>query len=330
MAAGDGRGDPDARRARGGAAHRRLGRADGRQSRPWPARRPRCSGERWPSLHRRPWVPGGDQTRSPASRWSASASALGADRVRVRYPGTWLRDDVYVTHGHYLDRHTTVPTLERLAIGAVARVAGEPAGGPAGAEDYETLLGPVYAWLDAYAGTGGRTGQGSSVSHVARALRCRATVPAASSADKRCERSCLRSSSGLNRAGLGPVSDRSRLDRGAAAQQLVGRDRRGSAATAGQRPVRDLWPYATAPGRCRPRRAGGNVADIHRRATHELRVLGRGSRRWPDLGSQQPIPTRFLRTPGRRRRPAAGQPARLSRRRGPCCRRPSTSRPCAA
>jgi predicted phosphodiesterase len=131
-------------------------------------------------------------------------AALGTERVTVSYPGVWLRDDVYATHGHYLDRHTTVPTLERLAIGAVARVAGGPPGGPASAEDYEALMGPVYAWLDAYAGTGGRTGQGASVA-AWRALgqgdrahgglrqrALRATFPAIVA--------------GLNRAGLGPVS----------------------------------------------------------------------------------------------------------------------------
>ncbi len=137
-------------------------------------------------------------------------AALGAGRVRVCYPGLWLRDDVYATHGHYLDRHTTVPTLERLAIGAVVRMAGEPAGGPASAEDYEALLGPVYAWLDAYAGTGGRTGQGSSVAawralgqgnHARDGLRrraLRAAFPAIVA--------------GLNRAGLGPVSDDVTID----------------------------------------------------------------------------------------------------------------------
>ena len=136
--------------------------------------------------------------------------ALGAERVRVCYPGMWLRDDVYATHGHYLDRHTTVPTLERLAIGAVVRMAGEPPGGPASAEDYEALLGPVYAWLDAYAGTGGRTGQGSSVA-AWRALgqgnRARGGL----------RRRALRAAfpaivSGLNRAGLGPVSDDVSID----------------------------------------------------------------------------------------------------------------------
>jgi hypothetical protein len=137
-------------------------------------------------------------------------SALGAGRVRVRYPGIWLRDDVYATHGHYLDRHTTVPTLERLAIGAVARMAGEPPGGPLSAEDYEARLGPVYAWLDAYAGTGGRTGQRSSVA-AWRALgqgnRARGGL----------RRRALRAAfpaivAGLNRAGLGPVSDDVSID----------------------------------------------------------------------------------------------------------------------
>lgn len=137
-------------------------------------------------------------------------AALGGERVSVRYPGMWLRDDVYATHGHYLDRHTTVPTLERLAIGAVVRMAGEPPGGPASAEDYEALLEPVYAWLDAYAGTGGRTGQGSSVA-AWRALgqgnRARGGL----------RRRALRAAfpaivSGLNRAGLGPVSDDVSID----------------------------------------------------------------------------------------------------------------------
>jgi UDP-2,3-diacylglucosamine pyrophosphatase LpxH len=30
---------------------------------------------------------------------------LSGARVRVSYPGVWVRDDVWATHGHYLDRH---------------------------------------------------------------------------------------------------------------------------------------------------------------------------------------------------------------------------------
>jgi hypothetical protein len=80
---------------------------------------------------------------------------LGPADVRVLYPGVWLREDVYATHGHYADRHTTVPMLERLGAGAMARVVGEPPDGPRAAEDYEAVLAPMYAWLHALAQHGG-------------------------------------------------------------------------------------------------------------------------------------------------------------------------------
>ena len=35
-------------------------------------------------------------------------------------PGLWPADGVYATHGHYLDRHLTVPSFERLAAGGSA------------------------------------------------------------------------------------------------------------------------------------------------------------------------------------------------------------------
>jgi hypothetical protein len=137
-------------------------------------------------------------------------SALGAERVTVSYPGVWLRDDVYAIHGHYLDRHTTVPTLERLGIGVVARMARSAPAGPAGAEDYEAVLGPVYAWLDALAATGGRTGQGASVA-AWRALG------QGNRASGGLRRRSLRAAfplivSAFNRAGLGPVSDELSID----------------------------------------------------------------------------------------------------------------------
>lgn len=40
---------------------------------------------------------------------------LGPDRTEVRYPGVWIGDRVWATHGHYLDRHL-VPTS---ALGVV-------------------------------------------------------------------------------------------------------------------------------------------------------------------------------------------------------------------
>jgi predicted phosphodiesterase len=72
-------------------------------------------------------------------------------RTRLAYPGAWLREDVYATHGHYLDLHVTVPTFERLAAGAMARVVGELPADGAGPEDYEAALAPLYAWLHAVA-----------------------------------------------------------------------------------------------------------------------------------------------------------------------------------
>lgn len=94
---------------------------------------------------------------------AALASQLGRTaNVELAYPGLWLREDVYATHGHYLDVHMTVPTFERLAIAASGRIT---LGGPRpwndvhSAGDYEALLSPVYAWAHAAAQTG-RTGQG--------------------------------------------------------------------------------------------------------------------------------------------------------------------------
>jgi predicted phosphodiesterase len=77
--------------------------------------------------------------------WAAPAS------VRVAYPGLWVRPDVYATHGHYLDCHLTVPTLERLSLGAMTRLLGRPAGTFDCVGDYEATVAPVFAWRDAVA-----------------------------------------------------------------------------------------------------------------------------------------------------------------------------------
>jgi predicted phosphodiesterase len=67
-------------------------------------------------------------------------------RMSLAYPGLRLRDDVYATHGHYLDLHLTVPRLEALAASAMARVTGR---GKAcrSAADYETIMAPLYAFF---------------------------------------------------------------------------------------------------------------------------------------------------------------------------------------
>jgi len=143
----------------------------------------------------------------PREPLGALVAALSPARVRVAYPGVWLRDDVYATHGHYGDRHNTVPILERLGAGITVRVAGEPVGGPARAEDYEAALAPMYAWADTVAQSGGlHVGGGGSFQIAAwqrlngggsggrRSVRARAMALGLAAAV-----------AGLNRAGMGPL-----------------------------------------------------------------------------------------------------------------------------
>jgi hypothetical protein len=68
-------------------------------------------------------------------------------RLRLAYPGVWLRDDVYAIHGHYLDLHSTTPTFERLAAGAMARWVVHLPERDARPDDYEAALAPLYAFL---------------------------------------------------------------------------------------------------------------------------------------------------------------------------------------
>jgi hypothetical protein len=86
--------------------------------------------------------------RVPAERASWIAERLGSllspATTEVAYPGLWLRDDVYAMHGHYLDAHIVVPTLERLSVGALARMVGSIPD-PATVDDYEAVLAPLYA-----------------------------------------------------------------------------------------------------------------------------------------------------------------------------------------
>ena len=135
----------------------------------------------------------------------ALVQSLAPAQIRVAYPGAWLREDVYATHGHYGDRHNTVPILERLGAGLTVRVAGEPPGGPGRAEDYEAALAPMYAWADTIAQSGGlRLGGGGSFQIAAwqtlnggagrRRLRSRGMALGLAAVV-----------AGLNRAGMGPL-----------------------------------------------------------------------------------------------------------------------------
>ncbi len=71
------------------------------------------------------------------------AAALSPARLRIAYPGIWLRDDVYATHGHYMDLHLRLPRAECVLLAAVGRFAG-PLPDPAGPADYERIAHPLY------------------------------------------------------------------------------------------------------------------------------------------------------------------------------------------
>jgi hypothetical protein len=93
---------------------------------------------------------------------------LAPATVDVAYPGLWLADGVYATHGHYVDRHSTVPSFERLAAGALGRVLGDRLEDISAPDDYEIVLAPLYALLDAIAA---RAPDGRGPSHANASTR---------------------------------------------------------------------------------------------------------------------------------------------------------------
>jgi hypothetical protein len=84
-----------------------------------------------------------EQRAGPSGRTAARIAAwLGGAELEIAYPGVWLRDDVYATHGHYMDCHMRLPKLECIAAAVSMRSLRLPERpGPA---DYERVLRPVY------------------------------------------------------------------------------------------------------------------------------------------------------------------------------------------
>src|SRR4051812_44127907 len=73
-----------------------------------------------------------------------------AERLRpanftLAYPGLRLRDDVWVTHGHYMDCHMAIPTIECLSAAAAMRMVGSIPD-PATPDDYERAIAPIYGF----------------------------------------------------------------------------------------------------------------------------------------------------------------------------------------
>ena len=124
--------------------------------------------------------------------------------VVLAYPGVRLRPDVYVTHGHYLDLHLSVPRLESIAASGMALIAGKTRR-CASPSDYEAVVAPLYAFLYGLA-QGGTARPLRGGSRVSRKVWRRVTVR-----DRRRLRAFLLGRvtipgavALLNRAGLGP------------------------------------------------------------------------------------------------------------------------------
>jgi predicted phosphodiesterase len=132
------------------------------------------------------------------------AEWLPGAELKLAYPGLELRPDVFLTHGHYLDIHLTVPRLETLAAVGLARMTGRSRDCRS-VGDYEAVLSPLYAFHHGLAQSASPKAQTGSMSRVvwkratdpdgpavARFLIGRLTIPGAVAA--------------LNRLGLGPFS----------------------------------------------------------------------------------------------------------------------------
>ncbi|HET9197675.1 MAG TPA: metallophosphoesterase [Solirubrobacterales bacterium] len=91
--------------------------------------------------------PLGLEHRGPASPGPAALldEWLGPARLQIAYPGVWLRDDVYATHGHYMDVHLSLPRAECLAAALMARLS-QPFPARATPADYERILRPLYGF----------------------------------------------------------------------------------------------------------------------------------------------------------------------------------------
>ena len=202
----------------------------------------------------------------------ALAEHAAPARVAVAYPGAWLRDDVYAIHGHYADIHTTVPTFERLAAGAMARwVVPLPPDG-ATPDDYEAALSPLYAWIHALTQRSGQTlvSQGTGASSrawVALGGRGRRRRPVRTALLGAGFAAAI---AAVNRIGLGPVD--SDLTGRRAAARLPARLRRGRAPARRARAARGVG--ALAPLRPVAGRRPDGVDDARRRAHAQHRLVG--------------------------------------------------------
>jgi hypothetical protein len=128
--------------------------------------------------------------------------------VLLAYPGLRIREDVYATHGHYLDLHMSVPTLETMAISLFARIEGHDPDELTNPDQYEAVLSPIYSLV--YAAVQGRPTTARPLASGASVRMWGAMYPDSNGLVSRARALALRkglvpAAAGLlNAAGLGP------------------------------------------------------------------------------------------------------------------------------
>jgi hypothetical protein len=126
----------------------------------------------------------------------------------LAYPGLRLREDVYATHGHYLDLHMSIPTLETIAVSAFAKIEGHEPDELRTPDQYEAVLAPIYALI--YATVQGRPATARPLASGASVRMWGAMHPAGDDRVARLRAIALRrglipgAAWLLNAAGLGP------------------------------------------------------------------------------------------------------------------------------
>lgn len=138
-----------------------------------------------------------------ASEAAAAVEQAFGRPVEFCYPGLWVDEGVFATHGHYLDVHALLPTVERLGAGALQRLSGDMVPLAATPADYERVLAPWYAFI------------GASVERLSTAASTRRATTGARAYERLKSRSPrakalalgLRAGvAALNATGLGPLS----------------------------------------------------------------------------------------------------------------------------
>ena len=183
----------------------------------------------------------------PASRRRRIAAWLGEAELSIAYPGVWLRDDVYATHGHYMDCHMSLPRLECVAAAAIMRAGGPPARSRhAGrlrarpAPDLRLLLRPRRgrprrpAPPGPPSALGARSPAGTATAAALRRAAAKAAVAPASRAASGCSTALLRadfepdlSAAAITRSGIDAATEMSRRLRVEAAHTITGHTHRG-------------------------------------------------------------------------------------------------------